>query len=82
MIVDLILQANQHTQRCEELFNLALALFKRIAETSLEFINLEDVARQWTSLLLYGQGSKDVRISNCLVDSVVSTHTFIECWSS
>lgn len=59
MIVDLILQANQHTQRCEELFNLALALFKRIAETSLEFINLEDVARQWTSLLLYGQGSKD-----------------------
>jgi hypothetical protein len=63
MILELIQQVGQHPQRCEELFALALALFKRLAEASLEFVNLDDVVRQWTSLLLYGGGPRDVRIS-------------------
>jgi hypothetical protein len=63
MILELIQQVGQHPQRCEELFGLALALFKRLAESSIELVNLDDVVRQWTSLLLYGRGSRDVRIS-------------------
>lgn len=63
MVVDLVILASQHPQRCEELFSLALTLFKRLAETSLEFINLEDVVRQWSSLLLYAPSSREVRNS-------------------
>lgn len=63
MVTELILQANQYSQRCEELFTLALGLFKRLAETSLDFIKLDDAIRQWSSLLLYDYGPEDVRIS-------------------
>lgn len=62
MLVDLINGVGEHPYQCEELFSLALTLFKRIAETSLEFINLDDVMRQWTSLLLYDNSPRDVSI--------------------
>lgn len=66
MVVELIKQVGECPQWCEELFGLALALFKRLAETSLEFIELDDVMRQWTSLLLYSRDNGDVRVSTLL----------------
>lgn len=62
MLVELIKRVREHPYQCEELFTLAHALFKRLAETSLEFINLDDVVRQWSALLLYDNGPSDVSV--------------------
>ncbi len=52
MVAALIPQAALKPQQCEETFSLGLTLFKKLAETSIEFLNLEDLVRQWGSLLL------------------------------
>jgi ubiquitin carboxyl-terminal hydrolase 34 len=52
MIASLIPEAVLQSYQCEELFTLALTLFKRLAETSLDFLNLEDLVKQWGTLLL------------------------------
>jgi ubiquitin carboxyl-terminal hydrolase 34 len=52
MIASLISEAILQPYQCEEIFTLALTLFKRLAETSLDFLNLEDLVNQWGSLLL------------------------------
>jgi ubiquitin carboxyl-terminal hydrolase 34 len=52
LVAELIPAATINAQQCEETFSLALALFKRLAETSLEFLNLEDLVKQWGGLLL------------------------------
>jgi ubiquitin carboxyl-terminal hydrolase 34 len=52
MIASLIPEAVLHPYQCEEIFTLANTLFKRLAETSLEFLNLEDLVKQWGALLL------------------------------
>jgi ubiquitin carboxyl-terminal hydrolase 34 len=62
MLVELIKRVREHPYQCEELFTLAHTLFKRLAETSLEFINLDDVVRQWSALLLYDNSPRDVGI--------------------
>jgi hypothetical protein len=78
MVVGLIMPASQQPERCEELFSLALALFKRLAEISLEFISLEELVREWCSLLLYTSPSREVRFFflTCVLGSL-----FIECRS-
>lgn len=52
LVAALIPEATGNAQQCEDTFSLALALFKRLAETSLEFLNLEDLVQQWGVLLL------------------------------
>jgi ubiquitin carboxyl-terminal hydrolase 34 len=52
MVAALISEATQNAAQCEETFSLSLALFKKLAETSLEFLNLEDLVNQWGALLL------------------------------
>ncbi len=52
MIDSLINEAVLYPYQCEEFFSLAHTLFKRLAETSTEFLNLEDLIKQWGGLLL------------------------------
>lgn len=52
MIASLIPEAVHHPLQCEELFSLAHTLFKRVAETSLDFLDLEDLVKQWGALLI------------------------------
>jgi ubiquitin carboxyl-terminal hydrolase 34 len=52
MVAGLIPEAVLNSRQCEETFSLALTLFKRIAESSLEFLNLEELVKNWGSLLL------------------------------
>lgn len=52
MIDSLINEAVLYPYQCEEFFSLAHTLFKRLAETSTEFLNLEDLVKQWGGLLL------------------------------
>ncbi|TAQ90895.1 hypothetical protein B7494_g771 [Chlorociboria aeruginascens] len=52
MIAALISQAIQYPQQCEETLALALAMFKRLAETSIDFLNLDELVRGWGGLLL------------------------------
>jgi ubiquitin carboxyl-terminal hydrolase 34 len=48
----LISEAVRQPQQCEETFSLALTLFKRLAETSLELFDLDDLIKQWGVILL------------------------------
>jgi ubiquitin carboxyl-terminal hydrolase 34 len=52
MIASLIPEAVLHPYQCEEIFTLANTLFKRLAETSLDILNLENLVKQWGALLL------------------------------
>lgn len=72
MVATLIPMTAHYPQQCEETLSLALTLFKKLAETSLEFISLDDVMRQWGSLLL-SHNSKEVAISTpCLRIKLIS----------
>ena len=52
MIASLINEAVLYPYQCEEIFSLAHTLFKRLAETSSDFLDLEDLVKQWGGLLL------------------------------
>lgn len=52
MLVDLIPHAVKQPQTCEETFALSHQLFKKLAETSLDTLNLMDLVSQWSALLL------------------------------
>jgi ubiquitin carboxyl-terminal hydrolase 34 len=52
MIESLIIEAVLYPYQCEEIFSLAHTLFKRLAETSTDFLDLEDCVKQWGGLLL------------------------------
>jgi ubiquitin carboxyl-terminal hydrolase 34 len=52
MIDSLITEAVLYPYQCEEIFSLAHTLFKRLAETSRDFLNLEDLVKQWGGLLM------------------------------
>ncbi|KAG9232040.1 ubiquitin C-terminal hydrolase-like protein [Amylocarpus encephaloides] len=52
MIVALIPETMTQRQNCEEAFYLANTLFKRLAETSIDFLNLGELVRQWGQLLI------------------------------
>ncbi len=52
MVISIVPEAALQPHQCEETFTLCHTLFKRLAETSLEFLNLEDLVKQWGSLLL------------------------------
>jgi ubiquitin carboxyl-terminal hydrolase 34 len=52
LLAALIPIAVNQPHQCEETFALSHQLFKRLAETSLEFLNLDEFVREWGSLLL------------------------------
>ena len=52
MLVALIPDAVKQPQTCEETFALSHQLFKKLAETSLNTLNLMDLVGQWSALLL------------------------------
>jgi ubiquitin carboxyl-terminal hydrolase 34 len=52
LISKLVPEAIGHPQQCDELFSLCHALFKRLGETSLDSVSLENLLREWASLLL------------------------------
>jgi ubiquitin carboxyl-terminal hydrolase 34 len=52
MVATLIPHAAKQPQRCEETFALSHQLFKKLAETSIDFLNLDELVRQWGALLL------------------------------
>jgi len=52
MVAAMIPEAVLLSHQCEETFSLGLTLFKKLAETSLEFLSLDDLVKQWGSLLL------------------------------
>jgi ubiquitin carboxyl-terminal hydrolase 34 len=52
MVADLVTEAVHEPFLCEETFHLALTLFRKLAETSLGFLDLDDLAKQWGALLL------------------------------
>lgn len=52
MIDSLITDAVDYPYQCEEIFTLAHTLFKKLAETSTDFLDLEDCVKQWGGLLL------------------------------
>lgn len=65
MVATLIPLTIHHHLQCEETFQLALALFKKLAETSLEFVSLENLVKQWATLLL-AHRSNEVK-TRCIV---------------
>ena len=52
MVVGLIPHAVKQPQTCEETFTLCHQLFKKLAETSIDFLNLDERISQWSALLL------------------------------
>jgi len=52
MVADLVTEAVHEPFLCEDTFHLALTLFRKLAETSLEFLDLDDLAKRWGALLL------------------------------
>ncbi|RDL38126.1 Cysteine proteinase [Venustampulla echinocandica] len=60
MVATLILEAAHQPLHCEEIFFLGQTLFKKLAETSLEFLNLEDLVKHWGSLLLSHECNESV----------------------
>jgi len=60
MAADLITEAVREPFLCEETFHLALTLFRKLAETSLEFLNLDNLAQQWGALL-FSHTSREVQ---------------------
>jgi hypothetical protein len=52
MLVAMIPHAVKQPQTCEETFALSHQLFKKLAEMSLDTLNLTDFVRQWSTLLL------------------------------
>lgn len=52
MVVALIPHAVKQPQTCEETFTLSHQLFKKLAETSIDSLNLDELVGQWSALLL------------------------------
>jgi len=52
MVASLIAEATKHPYQCEEIFGLAHTLLKRLAETSADFLKIEDCVKHWGGLLL------------------------------
>ncbi|KAK2624650.1 hypothetical protein QTJ16_005843 [Diplocarpon rosae] len=52
MVAQLIPRAIHNPLQCEETFNLSLTLFKRLADTAIQELNLEDLVKEWSNLLL------------------------------
>jgi hypothetical protein len=52
MVAALIPHAAKQPQGCEEIFTLSHQLFKKLAETSNDFFNLDELISQWSALLL------------------------------
>ncbi len=52
MVARLLMEAVHQPHQCEETFYVAENLFKRLAETSLESLDLETFVREWGQLLL------------------------------
>lgn len=52
MVATLIPYAAKQLQSCEEVFTLSNQLFKKLADTSTDFFNLDELISQWSTLLL------------------------------
>lgn len=52
MVATLIPEAVNNPRQCEETFLLAHALFKRLADTSVDSLRLGDLVKEWGTLLL------------------------------
>ena len=52
MVASLIPYAASKPQSCEEVFTVSHQLFKKLAETSTDFFNLDELIGQWGALLL------------------------------
>lgn len=67
LIAVLIPKATQLPQQCEEIFSLSLTLFKKYAEVALSELDLEDLVRRWSGLLLAHSGVEVKRVLRVLV---------------
>lgn len=61
MVESLVAEAVVYPYQCEEIFSLAHTLFNRLAETSTDVLDLEDIVTQWGGLLL-NHSIQEVRI--------------------
>jgi hypothetical protein len=52
MVESLVSKATRYPQQCEEAFLLAHTLLKRLAETSIDFLDLEAFVKSWGALLI------------------------------
>ena len=52
MVRDLIPNAVTQPQTCDETFTLCHQLFKKLADTSIDSIDLDELVHQWSELLL------------------------------
>ncbi|KAF4629829.1 hypothetical protein G7Y89_g8311 [Cudoniella acicularis] len=52
IVTSLIIEAVKQPQQCEDTFSLGVSLFKKLAETSIDFLDLNELVQQWGSLLL------------------------------
>jgi ubiquitin carboxyl-terminal hydrolase 34 len=74
MVAALIPDAAHQSQKCEETFTLCHQLFKKLAETSLDFLNLEELISQWGGLLL---SHSPIEVSHGLLRS---RHNALTSW--
>ncbi|KAH6668875.1 ubiquitin C-terminal hydrolase-like protein [Halenospora varia] len=52
IVASLILEAEQQPEQCEEIFLLGASLFKKLAETSIDFLDMNDLIQSWGKMLL------------------------------
>ena len=52
IVEDMIPSFTRHPYQCEEAFFLAHTLFKRLAETKIEFLDLDKLIKAWGILLV------------------------------
>ena len=52
MVLNLVPQAAKQPHNCDETFQLSLKLFKKLADTSIGLLNLDELVGQWSTLLL------------------------------
>jgi ubiquitin carboxyl-terminal hydrolase 34 len=60
ILYDLVPQAVMHPQKCEEALSVTLLVFRKLADTSIDSVNVEKCLTRWGSLLVQHECREDV----------------------
>jgi ubiquitin carboxyl-terminal hydrolase 34 len=75
----LISQAVMQPQKCDETLSVALLVFRKLADTSIESVDVESSLFGWGSLLVQHKSQEVNYLRNCIVMTIFNNHT--GCWA-
>jgi len=66
----LIAQAVIQPEKCEETLSVALLVFRKLADTSIESVDVENCLLSWGSLLVQHKSQEVYRLTKCFFEQI------------